>query len=211
MGSGDCLWDHSHHSSSPTTYPQDLILDEPQSPLDILLEVNLGVISPTIPIDILVKPRVIEQIHIGASCSGEEIGTLTFLFKEFCDIFTWSYKEMSSIDPSIVIYEIKTYPNAKSVRQKLHPIHPRKAARIKAEVEKLLKAGFIYLVPLTKWVSNIVLVTKKHGTIQVCVDYRDINRACPKDNYPTSFNDRIIDECAISEVFSFMDGFSCYN
>jgi hypothetical protein len=82
---------------------------------------------------------------------------------------------------------------------------------IKAEVEKLLKSGFIYPVPLTEWVSNIVLVTKKQGTIRVYVDYRDLNKDCPKDNYPTPFIDQIIDNCAGSVIFSFMDGFSGYN
>ena len=92
---------------------------------------------------------------------------------------------MPGIDPKIVVHEIKTYLDAKSIRQRLRLIHPRKAAVIKAEVEKLLRAGFIYPIPLTDWVSNIVLVTKKQGTIRVCVNYRDINKACPKDNYPT--------------------------
>jgi hypothetical protein len=66
-------------------------------------------------------------------------------------------------------------------------------------------------VALTDWVSNIVLVTKKKGKIRVCVDYRDINKACPKDNYPTPFIDQIVDDCARSEIFSLMDGFSGYN
>ena len=52
---------------------------------------------------------------------------------------------------------------------------------MKAKVEKLLKADFIYLVPLTEWVLNIVPITKKQGTIHVCVDYRDLNKACPKE------------------------------
>jgi hypothetical protein len=51
---------------------------------------------------------------------------------------------------------------------------------IKLEVEKLLKALFVYPVALTDWVSNLVLVMKKQGMICVCVDYRDINKACPK-------------------------------
>eukprot|EP00253_Pinus_taeda_P003394 PITA_03394 len=118
---------------------------------------------------------------------------------------------MPGIDPSIVVHEIPTYPGAKPVRQHLRPMHPRKAVAIKAEVEKLLKAGFIYPIPLTDWVSNIVPVDKKQGTIRVCVNYRDINRACPKDNYPTPFIDQLIDECAGSEIYSFMDGFSGYN
>ena len=42
---------------------------------------------------------------------------------------------------------------------------------IKAEVEKILKAGFIYPIPLTEWVSNIVPMAKKHGTIRVCIDF----------------------------------------
>jgi hypothetical protein len=82
---------------------------------------------------------------------------------------------------------------------------------IKEEVKKLLKSGFSYSVPLTEWVSNIVLVTKKQGTIHVCVDYQDINKACPKDNYPTPFIDQIIDNCVESVIFSFMYVFSGYN
>ena len=88
---------------------------------------------------------------------------------------------------------------------------PRKAPTIKAEIEKLLKAGFIYPIPLMKWVSNLILVDKKHGVISICTDFRDLNRACPKDNFSTPFIDQILDECAGSEVFSFMDGFSGYN
>jgi hypothetical protein len=66
-------------------------------------------------------------------------------------------------------------------------------------------------VALTDWVSNLVLVMKKQGMIHVFVDYRYINKACPKDNYPTPFIDQIVDDCAGSEIFSLMDGFSSYN
>jgi len=133
------------------------------------------------------------------------------MFKEFRDIFAWSYEEMSRIDPPIVIHEIKKYPDARPVRQKLRPVHPRKTSTIKTEVEKLLKVGFIYPVPLTEWVSNIILGTKKQGTIRVCVDYKDLNAACPKYNYPTWFINQIIDKCARSVISSFTDGFYGYN
>ena len=118
---------------------------------------------------------------------------------------------MPDIDPFIVQLEIKTYENAKPVRQRLQPVNPRKAATIKAEVEKLLRAGSIYPVPLTDWVSNLVPVDKKQGKIRVCIDFRDLNKVFPKDNYPTPFIDQIIDECVGNEIFSFMDGFSSYN
>ena len=75
----------------------------------------------------------------------------------------------------------------------------------------MLKAGFIYFVPLMKWVSNPILVDKKEGVIPICTDFRDLNCACPKDNFPTPFIDQILEECVGSEVFSFMDGFSRYN
>jgi len=59
------------------------------------------------------------------------------------------------------VHEIKTYPGIKHVKQKLHLVQPKKIVAIKEEVEKLLKYGFIYPIPLTEWVSNIVRVTKK--------------------------------------------------
>ena len=118
---------------------------------------------------------------------------------------------MPGIDARIVEHEIKTYPNAKHVQQRLCAMNPRKAPTIKAEIKKLLKVGFIYHVSLMEWVSNPVPVDKKQGAIRICTDFRDLNRACPKDNFPTPFIDQILDECAGSEVFSFMDSFSGYN
>jgi hypothetical protein len=77
-------------------------------------------------------------------------------------------------------HEIITYPDVKPVWKKLRPVNPRKATTIKAEVEKLLKAGFIYPVQLTQWVSNPMSVNKKWGTICVCMDFCDLNKARPK-------------------------------
>ena len=63
---------------------------------------------------------------------------------------------MPGIDPSIVEHGIKTYLDSRPIRQCLRSVNPRKAPVIKAEVEKLLNVGFIYLVPLTEWVSNLI-------------------------------------------------------
>ena len=63
-------------------------------------------ISTTIPINISVNPNVVENIHIGANCSSEEIAIYTALFKEFHDVFAQSYEEIPGIDPSIVEHEI---------------------------------------------------------------------------------------------------------
>jgi hypothetical protein len=88
------------------------------------------------------SPESIENIHIGASCTEDEIQTYKALFQEFRDVFAWSYEEMPGIDPAIVVHEIKTYPDAKPIRQRLRQIHPRKAAAIKAEVEKTVESRF---------------------------------------------------------------------
>lgn len=216
-------WEDNHHRSSvlPPLHDEDSPLTptatkdgptrSPTTSSHLPTEGNLSNIAKTITIDISVKTGIMEAITIGVNSMQQEILNYKALFIEFHDIFAWSYEEMPGIDPRIVIHEIKTYAGAKPVRQKLHQIHPKKAAAIKAEVEKLLRAGFIYPVPLTEWVSNIVPITKKQGTIKVCVDYRDLNKAFPKDNYPTPFIDQIIDDCAGCEIFSFMDGFSGYN
>jgi hypothetical protein len=178
---------------------------------DIYAEGNMETIAETIPINISRTPSVVENVFVRADCSLEEIQIYMDLFKEFHDVFAWSYEEMPGIDPKIVEHEITTYLDAKPVRQKHCPVNPRKAAAIKVEVEKFLKAGFIYPIHLTEWVSNPVPVDKKQGMILVCTDFHDLNKACPKDNYPTPFIDQIIDECVGCEAFSFMDGFSGYN
>jgi hypothetical protein len=221
----DTPWDDGHNRSilfleqhtlenyqrilTPSTVV--VISTVPGSTRDVFYEGKLSNILPTVPIDISIKPGIVENVHIGASCSLDEIVTYTSMFKEFCEIFAWSYEEMPGIDPAIFVHEIKTYPSAKPVRQRLRLVNPRKATAIKLEVEKLLKSGFIYPVALTEWVSNPVPIDKKGGNIRVCVDYRDINKACPKENFPTPFINQIVDDCAGSEIFSLMDGFSSYN
>ena len=59
-------------------------------------------------------------------------------------------------------------------------MNPRKAPAIKVEIEKLLKDGFIYPIPLMKWISNPVPVDKKQGAIRICTNFYDLNRSCPR-------------------------------
>ena len=90
-------------------------VDTPINPLPregMFAEGNMENIFATIPINISVNPDVVENIYIGANYSPEEISIYTTLFKEFRDVFSWSYEEIPGIDPSIVEHEIQTYPNA---------------------------------------------------------------------------------------------------
>ena len=61
------------------------------------------------------------------------------------------------------------------------------------------------------WLANIVSIRKKNGQIRICVDFRDLNKACPKDDFPLPNIDTLVDVTAGHELFSFMDGFSGYN
>jgi len=78
---------------------------------------------------------------------------------------------------------------------------------IEAEVNKLIACGFIREEQHPDWVANIVPVLKKKGKIWVCIDYRDLNAACPKYEFPLPTTDVIIDNTCGFERMSFMDGF----
>ena len=83
--------------------------------------------------------------------------------------------------------------------------------KIKEEVEKQLNAGFLLVCEYSDWISNIVPVPKKDGKVKMCVEYRDLNKAIPKDDFPLPNIVVLVDNTAQSSVFSFMDGFSGYN
>ena len=83
--------------------------------------------------------------------------------------------------------------------------------QVKAEIEKLLRADFIKPIEHPTWLANIMPVRKKNGQIRVCVDFRDLNKACLKDDFPLPNIDTLVDATTGHELFSFMDGFSGYN
>ena len=85
------------------------------------------------------------------------------------------------------------------------------ALQVKEEVDKLHKVKFIKVVLYPQWVANIVPVIKKNGQVRICIDFWDLNRACPKDDFPLPHIDLIIDNTTSYEMLSFMDRFSGYN
>jgi len=78
---------------------------------------------------------------------------------------------------------------------------------IKSEVKKLIDSGFVKEEQHPDWVANIVPVPKKNGKIRICIDYRDLNVACPKDEFSLPFTDVMIDNMCGFERMSLMDGF----
>ena len=61
------------------------------------------------------------------------------------------------------------------------------------EMMKLLKAGFIKEIHFTTWLANVVMVFKSLGKCKMCVDFTDLNKACPKDAYPLPSIDKLVD------------------
>jgi hypothetical protein len=82
---------------------------------------------------------------------------------------------------------------------------------VKKEVEKMLEAGFISPCRYAEWISSVVPVQKKDGRWRVCVDFRDLNRATPKDEYPMPVVETLINTAAGHKILSFMDGNAGYN
>ena len=82
---------------------------------------------------------------------------------------------------------------------------------VKKEVEKMLDAGFIRPCRYAEWISSVVPVQKKDGRWRVCVDFRDLNRATPKDEYPMPVAETLINAAAGHKIMSFMDGNAGYN
>ena len=90
-------------------------------------------------------------------------------------------------------------------------MNPHYAKRVRAELDKVLGAGFIRPVKTTSWLSPIVVVPKKNGQLRVCVDYRKLNAQIVDDPFPLPFTDSFLDTVASHELCCFLEGFSVYN
>ena len=118
---------------------------------------------------------------------------------------------MPGIDPSVITHRLNVYPSSKPVRQKKRVFAPERDNAIKEEVQKLTTAQFIRKVYYPDWLTNVVMVKKANGKWRMCVDFTDLNKACPKDSYPLPRIDQLVDSTAGHQLLSFMDAFSGYN
>ena len=82
---------------------------------------------------------------------------------------------------------------------------------MKDEIQKQLSVGFISMVEYPKWLANVILVPKKDNKVRVCVDFKDLNKANLKYDFPLPHIDLLVDSTAGHSMLSFMDRFSGYN
>ena len=118
---------------------------------------------------------------------------------------------MGEVDPAMITHKMNDNPSFKLVKQKKRSFALEKQKAINEEVGKLLQEKAIREVEYPEWLANVVLIKKANGKWRLCIDFTDINRACPKDSFPLPRIDLIVDAMAAHELLSFMDAFSGYN
>jgi hypothetical protein len=118
---------------------------------------------------------------------------------------------MSGINPSIISHRLNIDPSLRPVKQKQRVFAPERNDAIMEEVDKLLTANFIREVFYPDWLVNVVMVKKNTGKWRMCVDFTDLNKACPKDSFPLPRIDQLVDLIAGHKLLTFMDAFSGYN
>jgi len=152
-----------------------------------------------------------KPISISKGLSLIERQELIALVREYIDVFTWNYKDMPGLDPQIAMHWLNIKPDVKPMKQQQRQFCPDIMEAIEAEVHKLIAYGFIREEQHPDWVANIVPVLKKNEKIWVCIDYRDLNAACRKDEFPLPITDVMIGNTCGFERMSFMDDFLGYN
>ncbi|XP_055806917.1 uncharacterized protein LOC129875663 [Solanum dulcamara] len=166
--------------------------------LDETETVNLG------DSELMKETRI--SIHLTLSQRKELID----LLGQYMDVFAWSYDDMPGLSTNIVSHKLPTDPSCPPVKQKPRKIKPDLSLKVK-EVSKQINANVIRVTKYPTWLANIVPVPKKDGKIRVCVDYRDLNKASPKDDFPLPNIHILIDNCAKHELQSFVDCFAGYH
>jgi hypothetical protein len=119
---------------------------------------------------------------------------------------------MAGVPRELVEHTLNVDPKARPVKQPLRRFDKPKRKAIEAEPHRLENAGFIREIKTSSLVSNPVIVPKKNADIRhVCVDYTFLNKHCPKDPFPLSHIDQIIDSTVGCARLYFLDAYSGYN
>ena len=127
------------------------------------------------------------------------------------DVFAWNPYEVPGVDPGFIVHKLNVDPSYPPKKQKL-----RRSAKDHVEVvrqagEKLKEVGAIKETFFPEWLANTVVVQKKNGKWRVCVDFTDLNRACPKDPFPMPKIDQLVNATYGLPRMSFLDAFQGYH
>jgi hypothetical protein len=118
---------------------------------------------------------------------------------------------MPGLSQNVVELKLPIRPDKKPVKQSPRRFVPQIQSNIKEEIERFLKCGFIRTARYVDWLANIFPIVNKNGTLRVCIDFRDLNLATPKDEYPMQVVEMLVDSTTGYEYLSMLDGYSRYN
>jgi hypothetical protein len=128
------------------------------------------------------------------------------------DVFAWQPADMPRVPRELAEHKLKVYPQARPIRHKLCRFTPDKREAIRAELARLVTAGFIREVLHPKWLANPNLVLKNNKVDwRMYVDYTDLNKHCPKDPFELPRIDQVVDLTVRCSVLSFLDCYSGYH
>lgn len=118
---------------------------------------------------------------------------------------------MKGIDPEVAVQKLNIKPNAKPIKQKMRHFEEQHNKIIEKELEKLLKIGLIEKFQFPRWSVNVVLVPEPGNKWRMCIDFWDLNKACPKDHYPLPRIDQLLDSTAGCALLNMMDASQGYH
>ena len=126
-------------------------------------------------------------------------------------MFAWDAYEAQGVDPNFICHHLNVSSAVMPKKQPHRQSSKEHADAVRKEVMKLKKAGAIKEVFYPEWLANTVVVKKKSGKWQVCVDFVDLNKACPKDPFLMLQIDRLVNSTVGHPRMSFLDAFQGYH
>nr|ABA99142.1 retrotransposon protein, putative, Ty3-gypsy subclass [Oryza sativa Japonica Group] len=150
-------------------------------------------------------------VSLGGNMGEEEAESILEVLKKNIGIFAWSPVEVGGVSTDLIMHHLAVKPEAKPRKQKLRKMSADRQEAAKAEVQKLLRARVIQEIDHPEWLANPVLVRKSNGKWRICVDFTDLNKVCPKDDFPLPRIDQLVDSTAGCELMSFLDAYSGYH
>jgi hypothetical protein len=152
-----------------------------------------------------------QRVLLGSQLSDDQEKTLLrFLFNNK-DVFACSANDLCGVNRDVIEHSLNVDPSFRPRKQRLLKISEDKAEGAQNEVKRLLNAGVIREVKYLEWVANTVMVKKANGKWRMCIDFTDLNKAYPKDEFPLPRIDSLVDAAASLELMSLLDCYSGYH
>nr|GEU39196.1 reverse transcriptase domain-containing protein [Tanacetum cinerariifolium] len=152
-----------------------------------------------------------QEVAIGGTLSDKGCTELCSILKKNLDIFVWQPSDMTGVPRSVAEHRLNIREGYSPVRQKKRNQAPERAKAIQAEVQKLIEAGIMREVYYHDWLSNPVMVKKHDGSWRMCVDFTDLNKACPQDCYPLPKIDWKVDSLCGYPFKCLLDAYKGYH